>query len=72
MRNKCGNLVLHYMIVGITLEWLAFFKRKPPFVTEEEYFFFFPPFFKHVHMGARAQEKNQDLSSQMSIRKINV
>ena len=52
MRNKCGNLVLHYMIVGITLEWLAFSKRTPPFCDRGEIYLFFPlfffSFFKHV------------------------
>lgn len=47
MRNKWGNL--HYMIVGITLEWLAFSKRTPPFCDRGGIFLFFPllffPFF---------------------------
>lgn len=50
MRNKCGNLVLHYMIVGISLEWL-FLNGSLLFVAEEEYFFYpllFSPFFKRV------------------------
>lgn len=45
MRNKCGNLVLHYMIVGITLEWLAFSKRTPPFCDRGGIFILFTPFF---------------------------
>lgn len=45
MRNKCGNLVLHYMIVGFTLEWLAFSKRMPPFCDRGWNISFFHSFF---------------------------
>lgn len=44
--NKCGILVLHYMIVGIKLEWLAFSKQRPPFLWQRgNISFFFIAFF---------------------------
>lgn len=62
------------MIVGIKLERLAFYKQRPPvFVTEGEFLFFhsfflFSFFLKnnHVHIGARASRKNQDLQEKFT------